>query len=130
MHRTGVVSQRLVLQVVHMEQLVAETRGCDLSPSHLCPGFHSNAKLRILRKIVNGSKKKTNLQLGLAKIAKIRNFRNSCQGLVFSSFSVFCGFCDFNGFCENCEFCEKEQQSRLLSRTCVLQLSVCCDFCD
>ena len=31
--RTGVVSQRLVLQVVHMEQLVAETCRCDLSPS-------------------------------------------------------------------------------------------------
>ena len=33
MLRTGVVSQRLVLQVVHMEQLVAETCRCDLSPS-------------------------------------------------------------------------------------------------
>ena len=33
MHRTGVVSQRLVLQVEHMEQLVAETCRCDLSRS-------------------------------------------------------------------------------------------------
>ena len=33
MLRTGVVSQRLVLQVIHMKQLVAETCRCDLSPS-------------------------------------------------------------------------------------------------
>ena len=33
MHRTGVVSQRFVLQVVHMEQLVPETCRCYMSPS-------------------------------------------------------------------------------------------------
>ena len=33
MHRTGVVSQRLVLQVVHTKQLDAETCRCELSPS-------------------------------------------------------------------------------------------------
>ena len=47
-HRTGVVSQRLVLRVVHTEQLVAETCCCDLSPSHLCPGLHANAKIATL----------------------------------------------------------------------------------
>ena len=44
-HRTGVVSQRLVLRVVHTQQLVVETCCCDLSPSHLCPGLHANAKI-------------------------------------------------------------------------------------
>ena len=32
-HRTGVVSQRLVLQTVHTERLVAEANRSDLSPS-------------------------------------------------------------------------------------------------
>ena len=31
-HRTGVVSKRLVLQVGHSEQIVAETCYCNLSP--------------------------------------------------------------------------------------------------
>ena len=33
MHATGVLSQRLVLQVVHTERLVTENCRCDLSPS-------------------------------------------------------------------------------------------------
>ena len=41
MHRTGVVSQRLVLQVVHMEQLVAET--CRL----VCPGLYGSKYARL-----------------------------------------------------------------------------------
>ena len=39
-HRTVVVSQRLVLHVVHMEQLVAKTCHCDLSPSVSRPYNH------------------------------------------------------------------------------------------
>ena len=44
-HRTDVVSQRLVLQVVHTEQLVAETCRCDLSPSVSRPSktFHKQS---------------------------------------------------------------------------------------
>ena len=45
-HRRGVVSQRLVLQVVHMEQLVAETCRCDLSPSVSRP-LHNIASVLI-----------------------------------------------------------------------------------
>ena len=33
MHQTGVLSQGMVLQVVHTERLVTETCRCDLSPS-------------------------------------------------------------------------------------------------
>ena len=33
MHQTGVLSQGMVLQVVHTERLVAATCRCDLSPS-------------------------------------------------------------------------------------------------
>ena len=39
-HRTVVVSQRLVSQVVHMEQLVAESCRCDLSPSVSRPLYY------------------------------------------------------------------------------------------
>ena len=119
MHRTGVMSQRLVLKVVHMARLDAETCCCDLSPSHLCPVFTQMRKLQSLQKIVNGAKKKTNPQIGLvifAKIVKIRNLRknrNSCRGFVFSSFSAFC---DFNGFCENCEFFGKSQDTEKLGK--------------
>ena len=89
-HRIGVVSQRLVLRVVHTEQLVAETCCCDLSPSHF----------RLARKCEN------------CEFSDFCENCDSCRGLVFSSFSVFCDFCDFNGFCENCEFCEKSQKSQ------------------
>lgn len=42
MYRTGGVSQRFVLQVVHMEQLVAET--CRL----LCPGLNPEVSISLI----------------------------------------------------------------------------------
>ena len=81
-------------------------------------------KLRFLRKIakiVNGAKKKTIPQLGLAIFAKIAIFgknrqirknRDSSRGLVFSTISVLCDVCDFNDFCKNCEFSKKSQKSQ------------------
>ena len=76
-------------------------KGADLA---LMSSLHANAK------IVNGAKKKTNPQLGLAIFAIFRKNRDSSRGLVFSNFSVLCDVCDFNDFCENCEFGEKSQK--------------------
>ena len=86
-----VVSEQLVLRVVHSEKLVAETCCCALSPSHLRPGLHANAKI-------------ANFPI----FAKIATLVGDLCTLAFQCSAIFA---ILTVFAKNCEFCEKSQIS-------------------